>query len=612
MAGIEGLLLGRVLGDRYRIEEVIGRGGMGAVYRAVDERLGRQVAVKVITVAGGSDEEGRERLRARFQREARAAAGLPHHPNVVPVYDYGSDPALGLDYLVMELLRGSDLASYLARSGPPPLPTGLRILYEASRGLAVGHRAGLIHRDVKPGNIFLADAGQNEIQVRMVDFGIAKLVDDEDTASQLTQDGRVPHSPAFASPEQLRNLANLTPASDVFSMGAVGFQLLTGERPFTESDRNRMSLGMPVETPSLRSSNPAIPEGVDEIVRKALSFEPVDRYPDATAMANALERALRSLPDVPIAPYPGGAAAAIVHTPVADDERTQLMEPEDDRTLLAPEPPRRAPGAGAGVGAAAGAATGREALRPPTQGGVVPPRRRPPPEKRRGVGGIVVWTLVLLLLGAAGFWVWSETQRQTGYTGDVVTEGPPPPATVELPEEQTVQEQPSNPELEAVVHNQEGLRLYRAGNLPAAVQQFQTAIQLAPENAPYNHNYGVALRRAGATAEAAAAFERATRLDPAFAAAHYNLGLVRVELGDTAGARSSLQRAVDLSADAPERGQALRALQELERRQQQATPPPAVVDTLGPVRPQPGRIDTIARTDTVPVRRDTASRGNRR
>jgi eukaryotic-like serine/threonine-protein kinase len=134
MSGIEGLLLGRVLGGRYRIEEVIGRGGMGAVYRAVDERLGRQVAVKVITVSGGSDEEPRHRIRARFQREARAAAGLPHHPNVVPVYDYGSDEAVGLDYLVMELLRGHDLATYLARTGPPPLATGLRILFEACAG----------------------------------------------------------------------------------------------------------------------------------------------------------------------------------------------------------------------------------------------------------------------------------------------------------------------------------------------------------------------------------------------------------------------------------------------------------------------------------------------
>src|SRR5690348_16081674 len=135
MSGLEGLLAGRILGGRYLIEEVIGRGGMGAVYRAIDERLGRSVAVKVITVSGASDPEVRDRLRARFHREARAAAALPHHPNVVPVYDYGTDEELGLDYIVMELLRGNDLATRLARSGPPPLAAALKILHQAARGL---------------------------------------------------------------------------------------------------------------------------------------------------------------------------------------------------------------------------------------------------------------------------------------------------------------------------------------------------------------------------------------------------------------------------------------------------------------------------------------------
>jgi tetratricopeptide (TPR) repeat protein len=579
MSGIEGLLLGRLLGDRYRIEEVIGRGGMGAVYRAVDERLGRQVAVKVITVSGGSEADSRERLRARFQREARAAAGLPHHPNVVPVYDYGSDPTLGLDYLVMELLRGNDLASSLARSGPPALSTGLRILYEASRGLAVGHRAGLIHRDVKPGNIFLAEVGQSEIQVRMVDFGIAKLVDDEDTASQLTQDGRVPHSPAFASPEQLRGLSNLTPASDVFSMGAVGFQLLTGERPFSETDRNRMSLGMPVEVPTLRNLNPAIPEQAEAIVRKALAFEPGERFADAVEMSNALEAALRSLGDVPIAPYQGGAAAAAFIPPrpqgrthADDDDRTRIMGDEDDgdRTLLAP--PEQRP--------------------PARQESVIPPRRRPPPPPERGVGGIVVWTLVVLLLAGAGFWAWSEMNR------------PPPPLAEQLPEapepfpdiatdDPTVQvELGTQPALDALVHNQEGLRLFQAGEIVGALRQFQTAVQLDPENPEYRYNFGVSLRRVGAPDEAAAELERAIQLSPRRAGAHYHLGLARLELGDSSSARVSLQRAYELSTDATERAAALRALSSLDAAQR-AAPPPAIVDTLGPVRPPRGQLDTI-------------------
>ncbi|CAN5798195.1 hypothetical protein BH23GEM6_BH23GEM6_02420 [soil metagenome] len=581
MSGIEGLLLGRILGDRYRIEEVIGRGGMGAVYRAVDERLGRQVAVKVITVSGGSDPEARERLRARFQREARAAAGLPHHPNVVPVYDFGSDAALELDYLVMELLRGRDLASFLSTSGPPPLSTGLRILFEAARGLAVGHRAGLIHRDVKPGNIFLAEVGQSELQVRMVDFGIAKLVDDDDTASQLTQDGRVPHSPAFASPEQLRGLSNLTPASDVFSMGAVGFQLLTGQRPFSESDRNRMSLGMPAEVPSLRAINPAIPQETEAIVRRALGFEPSDRFADAVEMSKALEKVLRSLPDVPLAPYPGGANDHI--TTVApssraaqpapadeDDDRTRIMGDDDDRTLLAPH-----------------VRVGQHER----QASVMPPRRRPPPPPEKGVGGIIVWGLVLILLAGAGFWAWSEINREPTRLGNAVPEAPAPFPDITADETVPV-ELGTQPGLDALIHNQEGLRLFQMGDIVGAMREFQTAVELDPENPEYRYNFAVTLRRARAPEDAARQLQQVIQFSPRRAGAHYHLGLALLELGDTASARTSLSRAVELSTETVERAAAQRAIQSIDAAQA-ASPPPAIVDTLGPVRPLPGRLDTI-------------------
>src|SRR5690606_17212407 len=154
-------------------------------------------------------------------------------------------------------------------------------------------------------NIFLVQTQSGETQVRVVDFGIAKLADDEDTLTQLTQDGRVPHSPAYASPEQLRGLMQLTPAADVFSLGAVGYQLLTGDRPFTESDRNRMSLGMPVPPPSVRARNPAVPASVEAVIHKALAFEPERRYPDAGAMAHELESAMRSIALTPVDPYVG-------------------------------------------------------------------------------------------------------------------------------------------------------------------------------------------------------------------------------------------------------------------------------------------------------------------
>ena len=294
--GIEGLLAGRTLMGRYRIEEVIGRGGMGAVYRARDAQLGRDVAVKVVTVAA-PDRDAHQRLRARFQREARAAAAL-HHPAVVAVYDYGTDPELGLDFLVMELLRGEDLASRLQRKGPPALPTAISILEQAARGLAAGHRAGLIHRDVKPGNIYLEDGDRiGDVRVKILDFGIADLSGaGEDTLTHLTVHGRSPYSPAYASPEQLRGEPRLTPATDVFSLGAVGFHLLTGRRLFTSADPRQMLVETSRALAEERQRLSTLPSAVETALRRSLAQRAEDRYASAGQFADALAGALANWP----------------------------------------------------------------------------------------------------------------------------------------------------------------------------------------------------------------------------------------------------------------------------------------------------------------------------
>ena len=319
MYGIEGLLAGRTLVDRYRIDEVIGRGGMGAVYRARDLRLNRPVAVKVISVAA-ADADAHERLRARFQREARAAAAL-HHPNVVAVYDYGTDDDLGLDFLVMELLRGEDLSARLGRKGPPAVSTSLQILYQAARGLGAGHRAGLIHRDVKPGNLFLEPGDRlGEVQVRVLDFGIAEIAAvDEETMTHLTVVGRSPFSPAYASPEQLMGETSVTPATDVFSLGAVGFQLLTGRRAFSTGDPreqvSQITQGVINDLPRVRG----LPTAVRIAQQRSLARSPRDRFPHAGAFAEAIAIALPSDPG---------------SEPISDRESVDA----DDRTLLAPDP----------------------------------------------------------------------------------------------------------------------------------------------------------------------------------------------------------------------------------------------------------------------------------
>lgn len=336
MSGLEGLLAGRTLVKRYRIEEVIGRGGFAVVYRATDESLGRTVAVKVIT-APAPDPETRAHNRERFQQEARAAASLSH-PNVVTVHDFGTDPALDIDFLVMEFLHGEDLATYLSRYGRPSLDLALRILSDAAKGLAVGHRAGLVHRDVKPGNLFLAEPhGQDPFRVCVLDFGIARAAEADRTVTGLTQGG-IALSPAYASPEQARGERSLTPATDVFSLGVVGYQLLTGEKPFTTQRSNDPAEWVPAQ--SVRQIEPSVPAEVHEVIRRAMSFAPEDRFPDAAAMERALEEAVQASAMAMTSPLP----AAVVSPPVEAPEDATEWQPMPAAALPrpAPLPPRAA------------------------------------------------------------------------------------------------------------------------------------------------------------------------------------------------------------------------------------------------------------------------------
>lgn len=521
MSGLEGLLAGHLIGGRYRILEVVGRGGMGAVYRATDERLNRDVAVKVITVLGGADAEGRERIRARFRHEAAAAARLPHHPNVVPVYDYGTDDALGLDFLTMELLRGETLAARLLEGRPLPVADAVSVLLGAARGVAVGHRSGLVHRDVKPGNIFLMwGARDEEVQVRVLDFGIAKMITEEDTVTQLTQDGRAPLSPAYASPEQLRAEPKVQPASDVFSLGLVAFQALTGVRPFTDELRNRMTLSLPVSTPSIRPHNPKVPVSLANIVRKAMDPAPEQRYADAEALADALAVEADALGlDAGTAPLPPPppARSALSETnaterPAADGDRTETLPSTtketgvDDRTLVAPEPVKP---------------EGAPASQKETTATNVPTR--------------VAWAgrtvAALLVLFALGTGVWYALLRDD--SNGIAAE--PPPDLIDLdidPIEEPVIEEPD--ELNAYVHNEEGIRFLSLDRTDEAVRQFQFAAGMSPDNLTYRTNLGLALLRQDSVDAAIRELDQVLRRSPAHTSAYVHLGDARLARGDTA------------------------------------------------------------------------------
>jgi eukaryotic-like serine/threonine-protein kinase len=376
--GLEGLLTGHTLVKRYRIEEVVGRGGFAVVYRATDTRLGRPVAVKVITLTA-EDPDEREELRARLHREARAAASLPHHPNLVTVHDVGTDPELGLDFLVLELLEGENLAQALAR-GAPPLERALRILRDAADGLAVGHRAGLVHRDVKPGNIFLAaphDGDPEAFRVCLLDYGIAQAIEDDQTVTRGM--GNNPLSPAYASPEQLAGSRDLSPATDVFSLGVVGYQLLTGERPFT-MEPGQAPTGWEVRKP-ITDLNAEVPLAVEAVVLRAMSQHPRDRFPDADAFGDALDVAMGPEDETQVlaAKVAGPGLGAVV------------LDEDDDATMIAPPPPVRP--------AVPVAAAVAEAPVPHAR--PVPPLRVPaPPRKRSRMPMVLVAALLLVAVAA--------------------------------------------------------------------------------------------------------------------------------------------------------------------------------------------------------------------
>ena len=280
---------GEIIASRYRLDEVIGRGGMASVFRAWDLRLSRPVAVKLLRPEILADAD----LALRFRREAHAATVL-RHPNVVACLDTGTDG--DSPFLVMELIEGEDLAARLRRDPPLPGWTAVAFARDIARGLAIAHARGIVHRDVKPGNILLAADGR----AMVTDFGIARLAAEAEGSLPGTTLGSV----HYFSPEQARG-ATTTPASDVYSLGLVLFEMLTGTRPFTGATPAEIALArVDAPAPSLRSIDPAIPGPVDELVQRALAPDANDRYANGGMMADALDAVLAAArgPDTVTAP----------------------------------------------------------------------------------------------------------------------------------------------------------------------------------------------------------------------------------------------------------------------------------------------------------------------
>ena len=274
-------------GDRlgpYRVDSWLGVGGMGEVYRAVDTRLGRAVAVKVLS---GPHAQDPDRLQ-RFERETRVVAALSH-PNIVAVHDLGSQD--GIDYAVFELLEGQTLRLRL-ESGPIPTSKAIDYGVQICEGLSAVHARGITHRDLKPENVFLTRSGQ----VKILDFGLAKLghtvpeiLDGARDARTLTDPGFIVGTCGYLAPEQARG-RRADPRSDIFSVGAILFEMLSGRRAFTgQTPADTLAALLTQDTPAISSISRPIPRALERVVRRCLARDPENRFQSVLDVAFGLQ-----------------------------------------------------------------------------------------------------------------------------------------------------------------------------------------------------------------------------------------------------------------------------------------------------------------------------------
>ena len=374
------LAVGDLLEDRYRIDHPIARGGMSMVWRCVDLRLGRAVAAKVLDEKYIADPV----FRQRFRREARAMAQL-NHPNLVNVYDFGSDG--DHLFLIMELITGGTLRELLAERGPMPPHAAAAVMRAVLTGLSIAHTAGLVHRDIKPDNVLI----NGDHRVKLADFGLVRSATAASTTSQIVG------TAAYLSPEQVDG-SDITAASDVYSAGIVLFELLTGSTPFsgdTPLEHAYRRLSDDVPAPSSRISG--IPPLVDALVATATARDPQDRFADAAEFLAALDDVAGELAlpafTVPIPENSAATRAAAVPTDITD-----LVGPPTMVTEITDVPPP------------AEAVSETRVHEPVPVGPAVPPPVPAPvesgstpakPVSNRSKVGLVVWLLVITLLTAA-------------------------------------------------------------------------------------------------------------------------------------------------------------------------------------------------------------------
>ncbi|HET6583385.1 MAG TPA: protein kinase, partial [Nannocystaceae bacterium] len=311
-------LVGSVFAERYRIEAMLGEGGMGTVYRAHHMGLDCAVAVKLLHPALTADDV----VARRFDREAVALSKLDH-PNCLRVLDAGTSPS-GAKYIVMPLLDGQELRALI--TGPLPLPRAVELTSQILRGLEHAHRRGLIHRDLKPENVLVVRDDDGKEVAKLVDFGIVKLLMEDANVEPLTRAGLVFGTPRYMSPEQVTG-GKITERTDLYAVGVMLFEMLTGNAPFDADDAGMiMRMQILGDVPELP---PHVPATIAEIVRRLLEKSPSDRFASARETRDTLDSALLA-----------AAGRTVVAPAVTDPLAATIAAPSSGRAPIAPSQER--------------------------------------------------------------------------------------------------------------------------------------------------------------------------------------------------------------------------------------------------------------------------------
>ena len=315
----------------------LGAGGMGAVWVAEHTGLKTEVVVKFMAVS----DEDRAEATERFAREAALSAAVKS-PHVVQVFDHGTTPD-GLLYIIMELLDGHDLATHLDKYGAMSPKDVAAMIAQVAKGLGKAHQAGVIHRDIKPDNIFLCDGEGGELFVKLLDFGIAKS--QERVTGSNTTTGQVVGTPYYMSPEQIVGEKTLDARTDIWSLGVVAFEAITGHRPFEGATVGAITLSIHKHRPRMTAIKPELPATLDAWFEKVCAQEPADRFATAREAANALLEAVGDAPG-PTLVRPPAMSLLVESSPSLEAQRPPPSRPETSLSAAFPVsgvPKRRGP-----------------------------------------------------------------------------------------------------------------------------------------------------------------------------------------------------------------------------------------------------------------------------